>query len=176
MTLWDWLAIAVTAALILEGVIKGAVRLAFGLMGVLLGFLYAGRLAPLLAEALGALPDNLRGPIAALAGFFLILAVFVLVGILLGKLLDKSGLAILNRVLGAFLGLAVAAYLAGGFQGLARNHSERLSNSLASSPFFSLLSEGAVFLELLIPEDLPQRVLPAPVPAPHAPAPPTEHA
>jgi len=152
VTLWDWIAVAVTAALVLEGVLKGAIRLAFGLAGLLAGFLYAGRVVPALLPYMESVPRNVRGPLAGFAGFLLILALFVAGGILLHKLAHAAGLGILNRLLGAVLGLAVAAYLAGGAAGLARIYAPSIHGSLEKSPVFSILGRGALFLGMLVPD------------------------
>ncbi len=158
MTLWDWITIAVAGALVVEGILKGAIRLACGLAGLLLGFLYAGRAVPFLISYMEAIPAHIRGPLAGIAGFVLILAGFVIAGIFLSKLIHAAGLGILNRLLGAVLGLAVAAYIAGGALGLARLYSSDLEEKLEASPVFSTLSGGALFLRYIVPP--PESLLP----------------
>lgn len=150
MTLWDILALAVTVALVLEGLFRGAVRLGFGLAGLILGYLVAGRVAPILAKEMGFVPGAARYYVAACLGFGLVVLGAVLLGMLVHHLVKAVGLSLPNRVLGAFLGLAVACYLAGGLEAVVRNRSPRASRELSRSPVFSLLARGALFLEDLM--------------------------
>ena len=150
MTLWDILAIAVALAHVLEGLFKGAVRLAFGLGGLILGYFFAGRIAPLLAKEMGFVPGAMRFYMAVALGFGLVVLAAVLLGYLVHRLVKAVGLSLPNRVLGAFLGLAVACYLAGGLDHYAKAHSPKLSGELTRSPIFGVLARGALFLEELI--------------------------
>lgn len=165
MTLWDILALAVTLALVIEGVFKGAVRLAFGLAGLILGYLFAGRLAPILAREMGFVPGAVRFYIAVAAGFGLVVLAAVLLGYVVHRFVKAVGLSLPNRVLGAALGLVVSCYLAGGLDHYARTHSPKLAGELAHSPGFSALAWGALYLEEILGPHLE-------VPAPVHPAPP----
>lgn len=150
MTLWDILAIGVTLALILEGVFKGAVRLAFGLAGLILGYLFAGRLAPVLGREMGFVPGALRFYVAVALGFGLVVLLSILAGYLVHRLVKAMGLSLPNRFLGALLGLAVSCYLSGGLDHYARGHSPKLSAELGRSPIFGALTRGALYIEELL--------------------------
>jgi hypothetical protein len=150
MTLWDILAIAVALALVLEGVFKGAVRLAFGLAGLILGYFFAGRIAPVLAKKMGFVPGAVRFYIAVAVGFGLVILTAVLLGYIVHRLVKAVGLSLPNRVSGAVLGLGVACYLAGGLDHYARGHSPKLSGELNRSPVFGVLARGALLLDELI--------------------------
>jgi hypothetical protein len=150
VTLWDILAISVTLALILEGVFKGAVRLGFGLAGLILGYIFAGRLAPFLAREMGFVPGAVRFYVAVALGFGLLVFGAVLIGYLIHRLVKAAGLSIPNRVLGAALGLAVACYLSGGLEHYARSRSPSLARELGRSPAFSALARGALLMEEIV--------------------------
>ena len=92
MTFWDVLLLVFALALVVEGVWKGAVRLGFGLAGLVTGYLYAGHMADRAAGYLTFLVEHLRRPVALAAGFFLIFTVFVLVGAIVHSVVKKSGL------------------------------------------------------------------------------------
>ncbi len=166
MTVWDYLLLAVTAALVLEGLFKGAVRLAFGLAGLFLGYLYAGYVASRIGNLLTFLPQNARGPAAIVAGFLLILTAAVFAGIMINKLVKAAGLGCLNRVLGAVLGFLFALYLAGGLVRMSASLSPSLHESMARGPVVRLMSGWAFGLKALLPE-VEKR---PPVPPPQVPA------
>ena len=151
MTFWDILILVVTLALCIEGLWKGAVRLAFGLAGLLAGFLYAGHLADRASGYLTFLVEHLRRPVALAAGFFLIFTLFVLAGAIVNSVVKKSGLGCFNRVLGALLGLAAAIYLAGGLVHLSGRLSPTYPAQLTKGPVMRLMADWAVGMETLIP-------------------------
>ena len=151
MTIWDWLAIGVTSALVVEGLLKGAVRLAFGLGGLILGYAYAGRMAPSFVPLLSFIPEKPALLLAVALGFSLILLMFVAAGALIERLVKSAGLHMPNRVLGAILGLVVSAYLAGGLCRYAEGYSKAFRTRLEGSPVVSALARGAVFIEGLLP-------------------------
>ncbi len=159
MTLWDILLLALTLALVVEGIWKGAVRLGFGLAGLLAGYLYAGYAAGSAARYLTFFVERLRRPVALTAGFLIIFTVFVLAGAIVHRLVKASGLGCVNRVLGAILGVVAAIYLAGGTVRLADRLSPGYAKVLTRGPVVRLMSEWAVGLEAL----LPLRALPPPL-------------
>ncbi len=158
MTLWDILLLALTLALVVEGIWKGAVRLGFGLAGLLAGYLYAGYAADAAAGYLTFLVERLRRPVALTAGFLLIFTAFVLAGAIINRLVKASGLGCVNRVLGAILGVVAAIYLAGGVVRLADRLSPDYAKALTRGPVVRLMSEWAVGMEALVPS----RALPLP--------------
>ena len=151
MTVWDILILAVTLALVVEGTWKGAVRLGFGLAGLLVGYLYAGYAADAAARHLAFLVEHLRRPVAVIAGFLVIFTLFVLAGAVVSRLVKAAGLGCVNRVLGATLGLVTAIYLAGGLVHLSSRLSPDYPARLTAGPVVRLMSEWAVGMEALIP-------------------------
>ena len=155
MTFWDWVVLAVGAALVIEGAMKGAIRLAFGLAGLVAGFLYAGHAADLLAETLTFLAEGLRRPLALVAGFVLIVASFVLVGVLMSRLAKAAGLSCLNRLAGVLLGFVVALYLCAGMVRVAARISPGLASKMAKGPIVRLVQTWAFGMEALLPSPSP---------------------
>lgn len=154
MTLWDILLLVLTLALVVEGLWKGAVRLAFSLAGLVAGYLYAGYVADRAAGYLTFLAEHMRRPAALVAGFFLVFTLFVLMGAIVHKVVKKSGLGCVNRTLGAALGLVVSLYAAGGLVRLAARISPEVAGKVTAGPVVRLMSEWALGMELLIPPDL----------------------
>ena len=151
MTVWDILILTVTLALVVEGIWKGAVRLAFGLAGLLAGYLYAGYLADRAAAYLTFLVEHMRRPVAVTVGFLLIFTLFVLAGAIVSAVVKKSGLGCINRVLGAALGLAASIYVAGGLVHLSARLSPDYPAKLTAGPVMRLMAEWAVGMETLMP-------------------------
>lgn len=170
MTLWDILLLVFTLALLVEGLWKGAVRLGFSLAGLVAGYLYAGYLADRAAGYLTFLVEHMRRPVALVAGFFAVFTVFVLIGAIVHKVVKKSGLGCVNRVLGATLGLVVALYAAGGLVRIAARLSPEYAAKVTAGPVVRLMSEWALGMEILIPPSFsPEKFVPkkgAPAEAP----------
>ena len=162
MTFWDVLLLVFALALVVEGVWKGAVRLGFGLAGLVTGYLYAGHMADRAAGYLTFLVEHLRRPVALAAGFFLIFTVFVLVGAIVHSVVKKSGLGCVNRVLGAVLGLVAALYVAGGLVHIAGRLSPDFAAKVTAGPVVRLMADWALGMEALIPS--PPAIRPAPPP------------
>jgi membrane protein required for colicin V production len=167
MTGWDLLFLAAGVALVLGGLWKGALRLAFGLAGLLAAFLYAGRAADWVATWIPAGTETARRSVAVIAGFVLILVLFILGGWLASALAKAAGLSLLNRVLGGFLGLLLAVVLAGGAVRTAGRLSPALRERMMAGVVVRTLSEWCVGLEALVPE----RPSPAPATDPSMPHP-----
>lgn len=171
MTVWDAIVLACALALVIEGVMKGAIRLAFGLAGLVAGYLYAGYVAERAAVHMSFLAPHLRRPVAVVVGFILIVALFTLVGALVSKLAKETGLGCLNRVLGAVLGAVVGIYLSAGLVRIAGRFSPGLQEKMNRGPVVRLMQELAVGMETLLPhhpEGAPMEPVPA-APAPPAP-------
>jgi uncharacterized membrane protein required for colicin V production len=165
VTIWDWIILAAGAGLVVEGLWKGAVRLAFGLCGLLLGYLYAGFVADRLAPWAVFVPGAARRPVTLAVGFLAILAGAVVAGIIVSKIISGAGLGWANRLLGALLGFVLTVYLAGGMVRMGTRYSPELGRSMARGPVAGLLAGLAVGLEAIIP-------IPDLVPAPRAAPPP----
>ncbi|MEJ2420214.1 MAG: CvpA family protein [Acidobacteriota bacterium] len=165
MTIFDWIVMSVAAVLVLEGVFKGAVRLAFGLAGLLLGYLYAGRAAGALARAVPLLPQRVSHPLMTVLGFLAIFACLVIAGIVVHKLVKAAGLGLFNRLLGAVLGFLLACYLAAGLVVLAPGISSAFQHRVSESPVVRTLSACALFMDVLVPpRPMPRAIVPAPAP------------
>jgi uncharacterized membrane protein required for colicin V production len=167
VTFWDIAIVIVGLVLVVEGLVKGVVRLLFGLGGLVLGYLYAGYAAAPASRLLAFLPEGARHPVALLAGFVLILGACVGAGVLITFLIKQAGLSGLNRLAGVAAGALAAVYLAGGAVRLAERVSPRLGESARSGPVMRTLSALALGLDALLP-DLPARPQ-APAEAPAAP-------
>ena len=103
--MFDIVVVAVIGILILLGLLKGLVRQAVGLAGVIVGYVLAMKFyAPLAAKLL----TGLRPATGHVAGFLIIfvacIVVASIVGWVAGKLLKIAGLGFLNRIAGALLG------------------------------------------------------------------------
>lgn len=110
----DWFLLAVGIFCLVRGLLRGAISQLFGIAGVIGGFLLAAHSYESLARQLSALFPGLPG--AAAIGF---LAIFLLTwfcvgvtGYWTGKLLRRTGLGFLDRLLGGMVGLTKALLLA----------------------------------------------------------------
>lgn len=152
VTGWDLLFLALGTALVLGGLWKGALRLAFGLAGLLAALLYAGRAADHVARWIPIADDSARRTVSAVAGFVLILALSIVAGWLASAFAKAAGLSPLNRVLGGVLGLLLAVVLAGGAVRLAGRLSPALGDRMAAGVVVGTLSDWAAGLEALVPD------------------------
>jgi len=152
VTGWDVAIAVVGLVLVVEGLVKGVVRLLFGLAGLVLGYLYAGFVAPPASRFLTFLPEGARHPVALLTGFVLILGACVAAGVLVTFLLKQAGLSGLNRLAGVAAGLLITIYLAGGAVRFAKGISPRLGESVSSGPVMRTLSSLALGLDVLLPD------------------------
>ena len=164
MTLWDLFFIAVVILLIIEGVLKGALRLAFGLAGLLAGHLYTGWVAESLSRLIPWGVHAFRRGLVSIIGFLIILFVFILAGMLASRLAKAIGLSLLNRLLGAVLGFLLAVYLTGVAVYWADRLSPGLGQRMSRGPVVSSFSEWAIGLEEIVPR------LPRTAPAKEKPA------
>lgn len=160
MTFWDGLFAALGFFLLLEGILKGAIRLCFGVAGLWAGCLYAAWVAPKLSPHLFFLPPALRGGAALLAGFVVVFGAFVAVGHLLTGLFRGAGLSLLNRLLGAAAAVLLTVYLAGGAVRLGGRLSPGLGRALVQGPLVRSLSALAFGLDAVVPV-LPSQEAPA---------------
>jgi membrane protein required for colicin V production len=110
----DWLLAIILAFSVLRAAMRGLVREAFALGGLIVGFLLACWNFDRLAIQLRGLVND--RPIADLLAFFLILFGVVIVATLTGKLLSRTasavGLGFFDRLFGALFGLTRGALLA----------------------------------------------------------------
>jgi membrane protein required for colicin V production len=109
----DWLLALLLAYSVIRALMRGLVREAFALAGLIVGFLLA-------CWNFGNVATHLRGlinerPIADMVAFMLILFSVMIVATLLGKVLSRTasavGLGFFDRLFGALFGLARGAML-----------------------------------------------------------------
>ena len=162
MTLWDYVALAILLAMVAEGVFKGALRLAFGLGGLVAGYLYAGFAAEWAAARLPFLVPHLRRPVALVAGFVVIVLLFVAAGAVARSLAKKTGLGCLDRLMGAALGFLVALYLVAGAVRIATRLDPKTAVQMCRGPVVRAAVEWAFGVEQMIPVTLPPPVQPHP--------------
>ncbi len=109
--LLDLVSLALIAFLGIKGIFRGFVKETFGLIGLIGGIYVASRYAQAAGEFLDTNIFHLQnknslyliGFIAALIAFWL---VAVMIGNVLGRLVSSSGLGIVDRILGFFVGAA----------------------------------------------------------------------
>jgi membrane protein required for colicin V production len=110
----DWILLAISAASVFAGLMRGAIRTVFSVVGIAVAFVAATRESGSVGMVLGRwLPETA----AAVAGFLFVFIgialVFTMVGWLLRKLLQGLALTWLDRTAGAALGLLRAAAIVG---------------------------------------------------------------
>ena len=111
ISLLDLVSLALIAFLGVKGIFRGFVKETFGLIGIIGGIYVASRYAQRAGEFLDANLFHLQNKNSLyLIGFIAALIVFwlfaVAIGSMLGKLVSSSGLGVLDRVLGFFVGAA----------------------------------------------------------------------
>jgi len=111
ISLLDLVSLALIAFLGVKGIFRGFVKETFGLIGIIGGIYVASRYAQRAGEFLDAHLFHLQNKNSLyLIGFIAALIVFwlfaVAIGSMLGKLVSSSGLGVLDRVLGFFVGAA----------------------------------------------------------------------
>ena len=109
----NWIDIVIIVALIasvISGIISGFIKSLFGLIGLVLGLLLAGRFYVALGDHLGFISSQST---ARFLAFFIVFLAVVLVASLLGLLLTKVISAVhlgwLNRLVGGVFGLFTGA-------------------------------------------------------------------
>jgi membrane protein required for colicin V production len=150
MTLADWIIVAVILGSTIEAAIAGFFQVAFGIGGLVFGYLFA---TWRYQWAAGWYSRYLKSPeVAQIAGFLTILiAVTILAGIL-GRLarwlVKKSGLSFFDRLLGALLGflrgcLSVAIVLVGI---TAFTPAAKWLESSQLAPYFLVVGRAAIWM------------------------------
>jgi membrane protein required for colicin V production len=108
MTSFDYVALAIIGLSIILSVMRGFFREALAILGWIAAFVtaktYANQILPMMPEDIPT--ESLRILAAFLVLFFATLLVATLLAIALSSIFKKMGLGWLNRLLGAFFGLA----------------------------------------------------------------------
>lgn len=109
-TVFDIVIVSITVLLGLKGLLRGFIKEVFGLVGIIGGIFTASRLAADIGNAIAPLlalenqaTIKLIGFIAGLVGFW---AVVYILGIILSKIFQASGLGLFDRILGFLFGSA----------------------------------------------------------------------
>ena len=110
----DWFLIGIAIVCLGRGIFRGAISQVFGIAGVIGGFLLAAHSYESVARQLAAVFPGLPGA-AAISFIVIFLLTWFCVGLSgywIGKLLRRTGLGFLDRLLGGAIGLAKALVLA----------------------------------------------------------------
>lgn len=104
MNWFDLVVLILIAVTLLRGFFSGLVMQAATLAGLILGAIFAGKLAEYLTPHILSVtnaPLHIMGPLSYILAFILILIILVLAGKALESLVDAVKLTILNRLAGA---------------------------------------------------------------------------
>lgn len=155
MTAVDWIALAILAASLIMGLLRGFVREAFSLAAWVVAFLAARALSPTLAALIpGIDQEGLRQAAAIVLVFVAVLIAAQLLAAALAKLMQLAGLGGFDRMLGMLFGagravvVLVLLTLVAGLTALPR--SEAWRGSIVHGPMESLAGMVIPWL----PEDL----------------------
>ena len=160
MNTLDWLLVILVAYSVVRAFLRGFFQEAFGLGGLILGFLFACWFyRPLAVDLKGLITST---DIAELVAFLLILAGTMILASLLGRLLRRTasaiGLGFIDRLMGAAFGLVRGALL-----GVALLFA--MTAFLPSAPWIENSHLAPYFLRaahavsFVMPSDLKQRLL-----------------
>ena len=107
MTLIDWCLLGMVLLSAIVGIFRGAVREVLGLLGLFLSLWIAWQFGELLAPHLlviSSLP-SVRTMAASVILFVGCLLIFTLIAIVIGKIVRRAGMGLLDRLLGAGFGV-----------------------------------------------------------------------
>ena len=155
--LWiDIMFLGIVAASVLFGLLRGAIRTVFSIVGVVAGFWLATRESGAVGVVLSRwLPEQTAAAVGFLAVFFGVALVFTLSSWLLRKLLSGLSLSWLDRLSGAAVGLArgllITGVMALGFESLG------LQPPAESWSYPHAMRAGKFLLEV-VPEDTLERL------------------
>ena len=145
----DIVIIVVLAVSVFSGLKTGFIKMLFGVVGIIVGIVLAGRFADDFAGVLAFIPSDW----AHVAAFAIILIAVMIVAAILGAVLSKLISLVLlgwvNRLAGALLGLFVGAFFMGAILSIWINYlgpSETVSNSALAN---FLLDKFPIALGLL---------------------------
>lgn len=115
MNFFDIAILVVLAAFLIKGVVRGLLKELCSLLGVLVGavlaFCFHDSLADLLVQTFRWFPPTAAVIVAFLAFFLITILFFAILGRLLSRFVNLLFMGGLNRVAGAFFGLAEGAVL-----------------------------------------------------------------
>ncbi len=114
MTWFDYAGIVIIAYFLIRGFLRGFLRGLTSFIGILMGFIFSGRVAPVISQFLIHLgiKSNDFLPLLSIAIAFLIIYMgFFILGIALKFLLDTLSLGMIDRILGMGFGFVKASLL-----------------------------------------------------------------
>ena len=150
----DWIILAVLAASTLAGLVRGAVRSIFSIVGLIAGFVVASRESGALGMVLTRwMPESAAGPLGFVLVFLGIALAFSLAGWLLRSILKTLLLGWLDRALGVVLGFVRAAAILG-VAALAVQGAGSFPAARESATFPLALEAGRILLGLIPQETL----------------------
>lgn len=151
----DWVLLIILAFSIISGLKEGLVKTVFGIAGMIVGVILAGRFYTLLAPRLTFIPQENLSKIAA---FVIIAAAIILIANILGSIFKKVvsmlTLGWVDRLSGALLGLALGAISLGVSLALLTKFSVfGFENTISQSWLATLLLKTYPLVKNLLPMD-----------------------
>ena len=154
--MFDIIVIALVVILGLKGLMKGFIKELFGLIGIVGGVFVASRMAKEVGDLAAGVFALENENTILLAGFIVGLILFWILAYLLGTILEKvfeaSGLGIVDRLLGfifgagkIFLLFAIIAYATTGVEVVNKNLEPKMKDSIV---FPMLVSTGGYIIKL----------------------------
>lgn len=154
--MFDIIVIALVVILGLKGLMKGFIKELFGLIGIVGGVFVASRMAKDVGDLVAGVFALENENTILLAGFIVGLILFWILAYLLGTILEKvfeaSGLGIVDRLLGfifgagkIFLLFAIIAYATTGVEVVNKNLEPKMKDSIV---FPMLVSTGGYIIKL----------------------------
>lgn len=152
----DVIILGITGASILFGLVRGAIRTVFSIVGVVVGFLIATRESGAVGEVLSNwMPERAAAVTGFLFVFLGIAIVFALVAWLLRKLLEGLSLTWIDRLAGGAFGFLRGALIVGVFALVLEALEVRVPDGSVSYPW--ALGVGQWLLEI-VPADTLDRL------------------
>ncbi len=148
ISLFDIVTISLIVVLGFKGLIRGFIKEAFGLVGIVGGVFIASRTADNLGEILGGFIGVENSSTAMLLGFVSSLLIFwslaYILGLVVYKIADKSGLGMFDKFLGfgfgtakVFLIFSISIYAMSSIEFVAKILDEKNKNSIMYGVFKS---------------------------------------
>jgi len=156
MNAFDAFVLLAALALFCLGILRGAVRISLGLVGMILGLVVALQYEAVLAVRVQrVVSDDVLAHLLAFALLVMgVMALSIFVGWILRHLLKKAHLGWLDRILGAAAGLVCAALLAAAVAVPLASVLPRGSRILAESRLAPVTLEVSRFVVRLAPDEL----------------------
>ena len=156
LNMFDIIVIALVVILGLKGFIKGFIKELFGLIGIIGGVYVASRIAKDVGDLVAGIFALENENTILLVGFIVALISFWIIAYIIGSIIEKvfeaSGLGIIDRVLGfifgagkIFLLFAIIAYATTGVEVINKNLAPKMKDSIV---FPILVTTGGYIIKL----------------------------